>query len=77
MSLNYLLIAQLGHQERIRAFNVRAARGEFIRYTDDKRKSAVPGWWSEPLWQLGRLIRLRFSRQGVGSLVIRPGVDSA
>jgi hypothetical protein len=70
-------IAHLEHRERIRAFNVRAARGEFVRYTDDPLQSARPVQWSERLGKLSRVIGHRFSRHLGRSLVIQPGVDSA
>ena len=66
-------IADLEHRERIRAFNTRAARGEFIRYTDSQLENVG---WIERLGKLGRAARHRFSRHPGRSLVTQPGADS-
>ena len=70
-------IAELEYRERIRDFNARAARGEFIRYSDDALEIARPVGWSERLGKLSRAIRSRVSRQPGRSLVIHSGIDSA
>jgi hypothetical protein len=66
-------IADFEHRERIRAFNARAARGEFIRYADSQLESVR---WIERLGKLGRAARHRFTRHRGGRLVIQPGADS-
>jgi hypothetical protein len=70
--LNLLNVAQLEYREQLRDFNVRAARGEFVRYEDDRLASAGSVRWSD---RLGRAVRNLFSRGR--SLVIDPRVDSA
>jgi hypothetical protein len=72
MLLPLLHLADLEYRERIRDFNLRAARGEFIRYADDAHAGA-PGW-VERFGKLGRAARERFSR--TRSLVARPEADS-
>jgi hypothetical protein len=65
MTLDILLLVQSEHRERIRDFNVRAARGEFIRYPDNSPKIGL----RQRLGQLARLIRFRVSRERVDALV--------
>jgi len=72
MLLPYLHLADLEYRERIRDFNVRAARGEFIRYPDAEHAEAVG--LVERLARLGRAARERFSRPR--PLVVRPEADS-
>lgn len=73
MLLPYLYIAHLEYRERIRDFNVRAARGDFIRYADAQPERFGLVRWIE---RVSRAARERFSHKE-RSLVIQPGGDSA
>jgi len=68
--LHLVQLAHLEHREQIRQFNIRAARGEFVRYADqDSHRSS----FLEHL----RALRNRLSRRSPRSLVVQPGADSA
>ena len=69
-----LYIAQQEYRDRVRAFNIRANRGEFVRYAYEREQSRAR--WSERLSKLSSAIRHQFSRPSAQNLVVRPGVDS-
>jgi len=57
--------AQLEHSKRLRRFNVRSAREEFIRYTDSESVKGGPAALRGYFGPLGHVIRRAVSATGL------------
>jgi hypothetical protein len=65
MPFESLFVAQLEYRERWRRFNARAARGEFVRYTDAEPTTAGLSGAGERVVHLARMIRSAVSSAGL------------
>jgi len=65
MPLDTLFIAEFVYRERLRNFNARAARGEFVRYTECERTTSGLSRASVRIGHLARVIRSAVSSAGL------------
>jgi hypothetical protein len=69
--LNYFYLAQTEHRARVDRFNMRAARGDFVRHEVPVSNGGVRG--AERLRDLVLVLRNQWLRTRVQSLLTRAG----